>query len=177
MTKCYAVYAACSLIGLPLAMAQAPLGLSASNDGHLIAQNLGTATVTAFAVVYGSPAPAATKGAAGVEGWQLYDAATEPLVAKPIAAGRQVTVQCHFNCAATAYHLQVVIMQDGTAWGDSAWAQRISTRRTYMAQALQTSIRDLAAALIQGTPRAALIAQFQGSLDRETSAAMDGDLK
>jgi hypothetical protein len=179
MNKYFAVFAACSFIGLPLARAQAPapLDTAISTDGKLAVLNTGRKVVTAFVVTYDLPLPSGAKASANGQGWQIYDAATEPATAKPILAGQQVKVACHFSCGSTAYQLRAVISLDGTAWGDSAWAQRISNRRTYMAQALQRSIGDLTAAASQGTTREGLVTQFQESLSQETSGATDADLK
>jgi hypothetical protein len=157
MNRYVAIFAVCSLIGLSLARAQAPapVTVSPSSGGTLTVRNGGTITVIAFALTYDLPLPPAEAGPASAQSWQLYDAATEPLAAQPISGGQEVTVRCHFDCTATPFQLKAVLFQDGTSRGDSGWVQRTSTRRAYMEQALQTSIRDLTTALSQGTTREA----------------------
>jgi len=177
MNKYFAVFAACSLVGMPLARAQAPapVTVSASSGGTLTARNAGTSTVTAFVLTYNLPFPAGATGAAGAQGWQLYDAATEPLAAKPIPAGQEVLVRCHFDCAAMPFQLKAVIYQGGASWGDSGWAQRILQRRVYMQQAVTQSLSDLASAALRGATRSELTSLFESSLNTEIASAAGPD--
>jgi hypothetical protein len=139
-------------------------------------KNTAAVTVTAFVASFDLPAPPGPKRVKLV-GRKLYDAATEPLAAKPIAPNQEVSSPLYFGKMGPRpeVKLEAVLFADGTSWGDPAWIRRILLRRKYMEKSLKTSIAELADAAIRGAARDEVIGGFQSSLDSEQAAAAGPD--
>ncbi len=144
--------------------------------GSLKVRNTADVTVTAFVVSFDLPAPAGPKKARLV-GRKLYDAATEPLAAKPIPAGQEVAASWPFNGLEPQPEAKVeaVLFVDGTSWGDPEWVRRIKLRRKHMERSLTDSLADLVDAVIHNAERGQVISSFQSASNREQEAASDPD--
>ena len=160
----------------------APVLITAGQDNpfSLTVTNTSARVVTAFALVatYNvDPPPGSKRAAATVT--KIYDAATEPLSAKPIQPYHQiVTANPAVGAApAAAVQLMAVIHADGTSWGDAAWVARIQRRRAYMQQSLEVALAELRAADQNAVPRAQLVAQFQSALTFEQGATSGREQK
>lgn len=93
----------------------------------------------------------------------LYDAATEPLMAKALAANESVSMPYTLRDGAPAGGFQVhaVLFADGSAWGEQAWITRLNNRRTYMSKHLAAAVNMLRNAVASGAERSLLITQVQ----------------
>ena len=136
--------------------------------------NTTPATVTAFALEW-SPPVAAGSRVSKVIMTKFYDAATEPLAAKPIPPHGSVTLP-YAAGAESAPQVPAVLFATGASWGDAVWIGRITNRRAYMQQSLVAVLADLtAAAASVTTTRQSLITQFQSAQTAEQVSSADGD--
>jgi len=126
--------------------------------------------LTATAVVLACTLPAGGRANATQRLVQIYDAATEPLAAKPILPSRQAAVPLTSPCAATPAP-QAAVFADGTSWGDPAWVSRILQRRQSMGKYLHAAVDDLTAALAQGATRDQVITTLQSAASIEAASA------
>jgi len=167
------------------AQASAPVLVSVQTSGAgsttLAANNTAPETVTAFLVDsdLSGTASAVKSGAVRVSASAVYDAATEPLAAKPLAPN-EVTVLPYLlppAGAIGALSVSAVLFADGTSWGDANSVARLTQRRAYMRQYLVATISDLARAVEAGTTATDLVAQFKSAVAVEMSAAANADQK
>jgi hypothetical protein len=124
-------------------------GVSGPTSGlaTLSISNTSQKTITAIAFV-GDPVdvPASKAGVRiTVSPLKIYDAATEPRAARPIAPGQLVAIAVPFPSrdASVPPTVRAVLFVDGTSWGDLAWANRLANRRALMEKALTDAISDL----------------------------------
>jgi hypothetical protein len=151
------------------------LPASAAIPGISLA-NTAPVPVSAVLLQWSLPVPAASR-VSRASAIKFYDAATEPLAAKPIPPHGSATVPVAAPGQSVPQVL-AVLFTDGTSWGDAASVGRLAQRRVYMLQALTSSLADLnAAATSPAVTKAALLGQFQSAESAEQATAADGDQK
>jgi len=152
-----------------------PVTASAGAAGVALTNATG-ATVTALVLEWNAPG-AAGSAVSKVSTIRFYDAATEPLSAKPIPPGSSVTVPIS-TPAQSAPQVVAVLFAGGETWGSPVFVARLTQRRVYMQQALTNALADLNAAVAApGTTKASLASQFQSAQATEQAAAADNDQK
>jgi len=171
------------------AQAPAPVLVSVQTSGAgpttLAANNTAPKTVTAFLVAgdLSAVASAVKSGAVRVSASAIYDAATEPLAAKPLPPN-QVSVLPYLLPPAGkvgALSVSAVLFADGTSWGDAASVTRLLNRRAYMQKHLAVAVADLVAAagesgaISDAALRSQTIQQFQSAMAGELAASAGAD--
>ena len=134
-------------------------------------------TVTAFLLERILPIPADAQAGGskmtGARTLEFFDSAADPKVAKAIPPRQSITIR---EAAGTGEppRIRAALFEDGQSWGNPDFVGRLSRRRTYLRQSLETVIADLKAAIADPAMNSdVLISRFESAFDSERRSAGD----